>query len=863
MPSNKKHNLKDYAPHPFSIDYVYLHINIISASEVLVQSFLELSLGDKELTELELDGVGLDTREISLDGQRLSSDLYSIDANKLVISKKALAFAGARSWKLGSKVRLNPTENSSLKGMYLSSGVLVSQCEAEGFRHISWFIDRPDMLSRYICKLEADANLFPVLLSNGNVRERGDLPVGRHYCEYNDPLPKPCYLFAMVAGKLDRIQEPYQTGSGRKVSLNLYAAREQIDNCSFALSALQKAMRFDEQRYQLEYELDEFNIVAVEDFNAGAMENTSLNIFNSTCLLAKPDISTDADFERVEAIIAHEYFHNYTGNRVTLRDWFQLCWKEGITVYRDQQFTAAEHSAALKRTDDVALIQERQFLEDQSSLRHAPRPSGYNEIDNLYTLTVYEKGAEIMRVLENLLGSEQFASQLSAFLKQHSGQAITIEQFLSHMLASSPHKPEKFLRWFTYAGCPQLQMSWSPEADGLRTLDVRQLHHDGKPMRDSDVLLIPLSVALIDQRGVSEEQSLLLDKAHKQWTFGCDARSTISVLRDFSAPVRLLSNYSLEELALIQDNESDAVNRWWANRQIWRAALLGEQQDQAWRLLSRFFNKTLDNWRASDVETKLINARLMQEPPFEWFVDQYEQVEPIALHRQIQQLSARISTEFADHWRDIYQSLWQQRSHSYIWNGEQRALRVWQNLALKHLFAKDPGDGIIAVSSQVEQCNNFTDASAALGTALALGSIDQAKRISTLFKDQWAKHNHGYQRWLRCWAVRPQADTLTQVQLLMESPRFLLSNPNHVYSLIYAFANNKRALFMQPEISLAFIEAQITRIDAKNPQLAARLATSLADNPKLDANCRELLRASRTRMLQQPLSGQTSDQLAG
>ena len=863
MPSNKKHNLKDYAPHPFRIDYVYLHINIISASEVLVQSFLELTLAVKELTELELDGVDLDTREISLDGQRLSSDLYSIDANKLVISKKALAFAGSRSWKLGSKVRLNPTENSSLKGMYLSSGVLVSQCEAEGFRHISWFIDRPDMLSRYICKLEADANLFPVLLSNGNVRERGDLPVGRHYCEYNDPLPKPCYLFAMVAGKLDRVQENYQTSSGREVSLNLYAAREQIDNCSFALSALQKAMRFDEQRYQLEYELDEFNIVAVEDFNAGAMENTSLNIFNSTCLLANPSISTDADFERVEAIIAHEYFHNYTGNRVTLRDWFQLCWKEGITVYRDHQFTAAEHSEALKRIDDVALIQERQFLEDQSSLRHAPRPSGYNEIDNLYTLTVYEKSAEIMRVLESLLGSEKFNNQLGAFLKQHSGKAITIEDFLAYMLASSAHGPEKFLRWFTYSGCPHLQVSWSSESNGLRTLDVRQLHHDGKPMRDSDALLIPLPVALIDKLGVSEEQDLLIDKAHKQWTFGCDAHSTISVLRGFSAPVRLLCNYSLEELALIQDNENDAVNRWWANRQIWRAALMGEQQDQAWRLLSACFSKILANWSASDTETKLINARLLQEPPFEWFVDQYEQVEPLALHRQIQQLSARISTEFADHWRNIYQSLWQQRSHSYIWSGEQRALRVWQNLALKHLFAQDSGDGVIAISAQVEQCNNFTDAVAALNIALARGNLDQAKRVSALFKDKWAEHNHGYQRWLRCWATRPQADTLTQVQLLMESRRFVPSNPNHVYSLIYAFANNKRAIFMQPDISLAFVEDQITRIDAKNPQLAARLATSLADNPKLDANCRELLSNSRARMLKRPLSGQTSDQLNG
>ena len=864
MSTKHKHKLENYQPHPFYVDYVYLDINVLSASEVVVQSYLEVRLLQKELVDLELDGVNLDTREISLNGRVLRPDMYAIEGNKLRLSKSALAAGGSKNWKFGAKVRLNPTANTSLQGLYTSSGVLVSQCEAEGFRRITWFIDRPDIMSRYICRLEADANLFPVLLSNGNIRDKGDLPVGRHFCEYSDPNPKPCYLFAVAAGKLASVSDRHLTKSGKSIELNLYAAPNHVEDCRFALRSLQKAMAFDEERYGLEYDLDQFSIVAVDDFNAGAMENTSLNIFNSTYLLANQNISTDADYERVEAIIAHEYFHNYTGNKVTLRDWFQLCWKEGLTVYRDQQFTADAHSTSLKRIADVALIQERQFLEDQSSLRHAPYPDAYNEIDNLYTLTVYEKGAEIMRVLERLLGRVKFDAQLQKFLLGHSGKAITIEQFIEAMLASAKVKPAKFLRWFKYSGCPGLRARWQDAGDGLKTLELQQLRHDGRPLPESEALVMPVQVALLDKNGVSEETSLLLDKAKKSWNFGCAPNTTISLLRDFSAPVRLEMDYGLSELALIQDKETDAVSRWWANRQLWLAALSGKDSEQAWRYLLKFFDKHLARYDAGDAEARLLLAKLISPPSFDWFMDQYEQAQPLELWGQLRELKVKISCEFAQRWGRIYADLWAQRSHSYIWNTSQCAHRAWQNLALEYQFNSDPSGAWPAVSAQLEQSDNFTDASAALRIVLANGSLDQAQRISTAFNNKWVTHNNCYQSWLRAWASRPRADTLTQVQRLMEMPKFLISNPNHVHALIGCFARNLPAVFSQPEISLAFVETEIARIDARNPQLAARLATSLADRPKLADACRELLQASRERLLQsERLSAQTRDQLGG
>ena len=864
MKTTKKHQLKHYSPSPFRIDYVYLHVNILSLSEVIVESFLEISLLQDDLAPIELDGVDLDTREVSLNGQALRPDAYTIEHNKLRIGNQALATAGSKSWKIGTKVRLNPSQNTSLQGLYASSGVLVSQCEAEGFRRITWFIDRPDILSRYICRLEADSGLFPVLLSNGNVRSQGALPVGRHFCEYSDPNPKPCYLFAIAAGKLARVADKHNTANGRRIELNLYASADNIEDCRFALQSLQKALLFDELRYGLEYDLDQFSIVAIDDFNAGAMENTSLNVFNSAYLLANPSISTDADFERIESVIAHEYFHNYTGNRVTLRDWFQLAWKEGLTVYRDQQFTAHEHSASLKRIADVALIQEHQFLEDLSSLRHAPYPDGYNEIDNLYTLTVYEKGAEIMRMLERLLGENEFNHQLNTFLTSNSGKAITIEQFLEEMLVDSRIKADKFLRWFKYAGRPELQVHWQEADKESKTLKLQQLHHDGSPMRDNEALTMPVRIALIDAEGIIEEQNLLLDKARKSWTFTCSPTTTVSVLRDFTAPVRLRASYSLEELALIQDKESDAVNRWWANRQLWNAALGGGKQEQAWSLLRAYIAKQLNNLESSNNEERLLTAKLLALPSFAWFLDQHQSSQPLELQTRIQALQERVSAEFAERWRSLYNELWPQRSRSYVWNGAQRAHRAWQNLSLGYYFVSEPSSALSAALEQIEHSDNFTDAHAALTTVFNHGELDQAQNVGKLFNHKWVKHNNCYQSWLRAWASRPSEDTLTQVQLLMETAKFLISNPNHVHSLIGVFARNLPAIFANPSISLAFIETQIARIDARNPQLAARLAGSLADRPQLADSCRELLQASRTRLLQlttPPLSPQTQDQL--
>ena len=860
MTEPKKHLLTDYSPCPFRVDYVYLQVNIISPSEVFVHSFLEIGMHDKKqpLIDLCLDGQDLDTKEVSINGERLHPPAYSVDANQLCISRKALAAAGARNWKLGFKVKLNPNENSALQGLYLSSGVLLTQCEAEGFRRISWFLDRPDVLSRYICRIEADRSAFPVLLSNGNLRESGELPVGRHYAIYDDPHPKPCYLFALVAGKLARVGADYQSSSGRSVRLNLYATAEQLDECSFALGALQRAMRFDEERYGLEYDLDQFNLVAVEDFNAGAMENKSLNIFNSACLLADPKISTDSDFERVEAIIAHEYFHNYSGNKVTLRDWFQLCWKEGLTVYRDQQFTASEHSRALKRCADVALIQGHQFLEDESSLRHAPQPQGYNEIDNLYTLTVYEKSAEIMRMLSRLLGLRQFDQRLGEFLRAHSGEAITIQQFLQSMLSGHSCKAEQFQRWFEHEGCVQLRASWQTSSAGLKRLTLEQLNADGSPI--AAALPISVNVALLDKDGIFEEQSLLLDQTKHQWTFGCEADCTISLLRDFSAPVRLQCSYSLAELALLQSRESDPVSRWWANRQLWLAASVpGAQQAQAWRLLRDFIGEHLALGPNSDAELSLESCQLLSAPGLTWFCDQLQEVEPQRLHEQIARLRANISAEFAADWQRVYRQLFDADKPNYQWNLEQRATRAWQNLALLHHFNHTRDFSL--VSAQIEQSDNFTDASAALNAVLQIDNLDKARRAATLFAERWGQHNHGYQHGLRAWGQRPYADSLTQLQLLMESPRFLISNPNHVHALIYSFARNLPAIFLAPEISLAFVEAQILHIDGKNPQLAARLATSLADNPKLATECRAQLEAGRARLLTHQLSNQLRDQL--
>ncbi|GBD42735.1 Aminopeptidase N [bacterium HR40] len=838
--------LEDYRPPAFRTHAVELSFDL-DAERTEVD--MRARIRREREGPLVLYGRDLETLSFSVNGDPLDPADLPVDGETLTLEEVPDEI------ELAVRTRIAPRDNGTLMGLYESGGILCTQCEAEGFRRITWFQDRPDVLPTWRVKLVADRNRYPVLLSNGNPVDAGSHEDGRHYAVWDDPFPKPSYLFALVAGDLASIESRHRTPSGRDVVLRLWAPKRVVGRCRHALACLERAMRWDEEVFGLECDLDLYQIVAIDDFNFGAMENKGLNIFNSSALLADPDTATDADYVRILRIVAHEYFHNWTGNRVTLRDWFQLTLKEGLTVYRDQKFMEDVWSRAVARISDVVSLRESQFPEDASPLAHPVRPKQYIEINNFYTATVYQKGAEIVRMLESLLGRDTFVQGVREFLRRMDGRAATCEDFLAAMEAVSGRDLSAFARWYDQKGTPRVHLATGFEpADRRYWLEFRQVRPDG-----GDPLVLPIRVALLDGEGqhvrlrlagenepVGGERVLELAQESARFVFeDIGAPVVPSVLRFFSAPVRLDTAFSERDLAHLAEHDDDPVNRWDALQTLALRAMLAAhdgQRSEAGRILVGLFGRLL-----ARLPTDLaFAARLLALPSRTYLAQEREPVDPERVDKAWRQVRELVATAHAEDWRALYDRLapagrWQVDPHAV----GRRALR---NLALAWFAVAAPADGDALVRQQLREADNLTDRLAALAVACDL-QLPCLGEVMMTFYRRFAGEPLVVDKWFALQAGIEDDEAVARVRTLMRHPVFTLANPNRVRALLGTFAHANLRGFHRPDGSgYRLLADAILEIDRRNPQLAARLAAPLARFQRLEPGRRARMREELVRL---------------
>jgi aminopeptidase N len=855
--------LKDYRPSAYLIEEVALRVDLFE-ERALVCSRLSCRRNSQTAPDasLVLQGRKLVLKSVALDGVVLGQDQYRLDEETLTIETVPERFV------LTVETELYPQNNTSLDGLYRSSGNFCTQCEAEGFRKITYFLDRPDVLARYEVTISAEQQRYPVLLANGNLMEAGELPEGRHFARWQDPYPKPSYLFAMVAGNLVKIADTFVTRSGRRVALEIYVQAHNQDKCAHAMASLIKAMRWDEEVFGLEYDLDQYMIVAVDDFNMGAMENKGLNVFNSKYVLARPDTATDADYEGIEAVIAHEYFHNWTGNRVTCRDWFQLSLKEGLTVFRDQQFTADQVSHAVKRIHDVRLLRNVQFPEDNGPMAHPVRPDSFMEINNFYTVTIYEKGAEIIRMLHTLLGQELFRQGLALYLTRHDGQAATTDDFVQAMAEVSGRDLSQFKRWYTQAGTPRLAVQG--EYDGLActytlTLGQSTPSTPGQPEKES--LHIPVALGLLDNRGeemalicperqVEAERGLFeLRGAEESIRFsGVAEQPRLSILRNFSAPLKVDYACDEEELLFLFRHDQDPFNRWEAGQCLASRLLLGLVADfrnnRPLQLDQRFVEacgRLLEGEGAGD---NAFLALLLTLPSEEYLAEQMEVVDVEAIHAARTFARQTLARSLRPLWEQAYQS--NRVDGPYRYAPELAGQRAFRNLCLSYLVSLEDDAAVQLALAQFRGADNMTDQMVAFA-ALAHSARPERQQVIADFYRQWQTDPLVLDKWLAVQATAPLPETLGEVQALMNHPAFQLKNPNKVRALIGSFAASNPLCFHESSgRGYYFLAEQILALDPLNPQIAARLAARLGRGARYDEARRGLMRAQLERIATSP-----------
>jgi aminopeptidase N len=844
--------LRDYRRPAWSVEAVELDVDLgIDTTEIT--SRLTLRRDAAQALPLRLDGEGLELLAISLDGRALEADDYRYEQSVLEVS-------GARDGSvLETRVRVRPAANTALEGLYLSgpreTGFLLTQCEAEGFRHITFFPDRPDVLARYTVTLRADRERFPVLLAGGNPDGAGDLADGRRWARFVDPHPKPSYLFALVAGRLENIRRDYLTADGRKVELVMWSEAHVIDRCHYALDALERSMRWDERTYGRNYDLDVFHVVATHDFNMGAMENKGLNIFNAKFLLADPDSTTDEEYRAVEAVVAHEYFHNWTGNRVTCRDWFQLSLKEGLTVFREQQFSAEMNSPSLKRIEDVSLLRRTQFPEDAGPLAHPVRPTEYREINNFYTATVYEKGSELVRMLAGRLGQDGFRHGMDLYFERHDGQAATIEDFLAALGDANGIDLMPYLAWYGQAGTPRLRSEG--EYDAARreyTLTLSQQTRTTPGQPEKLPVPIPVKLSLFDPQGkmlplhldgqaTETERVVVVDKTSQRFVFRDVPSSPVaSLLRGFSAPVVLECDYSPAELALLLTHDADGFNRWEAGQQLAILAFdtLRDSTDasacKAWcdALTALFGNPLIDDALLADLLT----------PPGEIeFADRQSEVDPAKIHAQRQELQRRLALRIgAAALLDRYQSL-STGTHQQL-DADSQAKRRLKRRVLELLALLDTDQAHALAAHQYEAASGMTDRLAALGV-LVRDRAPQASAALADFRQRYADNPLALDKWFAVQAQVPGEAALASVMALENDPAFTLKNPNRARALLGAFASTNPSGFHRTDgAGYRLLAERLAQLDALNPQIAARLATAFNGWQRLEPVRREAAHAA-------------------
>jgi len=805
---------------------------------------------------LELDGDSLVLESVALNGRILEAGEYQDTGDRLVLAQVPEQF------ELTVVTWIEPQNNTRLEGLYKSSGMFCTQCEAEGFRCITYFPDRPDVMARFRVRIEAEREAYPVLLSNGNPVDRGDLDNGRHFVTWEDPFPKPCYLFALVAGDLVEKRDSFRTCSGRDIDLRMYVEPRNAEKCEHAMDSLKRAMRWDEEVFGREYDLDIFMIVAVDDFNMGAMENKGLNIFNSSCVLASQDTATDATFQRIEAIVAHEYFHNWSGNRVTCRDWFQLSLKEGFTVFRDSQFSADMGSATVKRIEDVTLLRTAQFAEDAGPMAHPVRPASYMEISNFYTLTIYEKGAEVVRMIRTLLGPELFRKGSDLYFERHDGQAVTTDDFVRAMEDASGRDLTQFRLWYEQAGTPVLTVSDDyDEGQGVYRLTIEQSIPDTPGQTNKKPQHIPFSLGLLNEHGQALplrlegesgeaplERVLELTEASHTFEFqGIESHPVPSLLRQFSAPVRVHYPWTREQLLFLMSYDPDGFNRWDAGQRLAVdiiQSLVGTPRDADIdsRLVTAYRHLLSD----SSLDQALV-AKMLNLPSEAYLIELADSADAPAIHeareRVLTYLAISLRSELVS---CIRRNLAQ---GDYQVTPEAVARRTLRNTALAWLLRINDEEAQALALSQFRDADNMTDRLGALAALVNSDYEEDRTRVLAEFYERFRNDPQVVELWFSVQAASSRTGQLPQIRALLEHEAFDWKNPNKVRSVIGSFAGQNLAAFHNPDGSgYDFLADQVCRLDDTNPQIASRLVTPLTRWRKFAPAYGALMRAALERV---------------
>ena len=831
--------LEDYRPPDWLVESVELDVTLDPVA-TLVRATLTLRPNGNGTAPapLMLDGDALELRALKLDGAALPPEQFVATADRLTIAQPP-----HRPFRLEIETVVDPSANTQLMGLYRSGSIYCTQCEAEGFRRITYFPDRPDVMAVYTTRIEAEKADAPVLLANGNLIASGDVPgTSRHFAVWHDPFPKPSYLFALVGGKLACVEDRFRTMSGREVTLRIYVEAGKEARCAYAMDSLKRAMRWDETAFGREYDLDIFMIVAVSDFNMGAMENKGLNVFNDKYVLASPETATDGDFDRIEAIIAHEYFHNWTGNRITCRDWFQLCLKEGLTVFRDQEFSADARSRAVERISDVRGLRAHQFIEDAGPLAHPVRPRLYHEINNFYTATVYEKGAEVVRMLKALLGPETFRQGMDLYFTRHDGEAATIEQFVQCFADVSRADLAQFMLWYSQAGTPELVATGSYDADAKTyRLDVAQTVPPTPGQPTKEAMVIPLAIGLVGRNGrdlplklrdgrTIERGVLTLTEPAKTFVFGDIGEPPVpSLNRGFSAPIKLIANLSADDLRFLAAHDADAFNRWQALQTLATRLLLENvaslraakpaRQDGG---LLHALGAILDD---GTLEPAFIALALTLPGESDLAREIGRDVDPDAIFAARSGLRAVVGEHLAGSLFDHYRRLSESRPYSP--DAASAGRRALRNICLDLLVATRRPDAVSLAARQYQAADNMTDRMAALST---LSLCDVPERAATLddFYARYADDPLIVDKWFTLQATIPEPATLDRVKALTGHRAFSFANPNRVRALIHAFAlANQREFNRADGAGYDFVVDTVLALDRKNPQLAAKLLAAM------------------------------------
>ncbi|MEE4889975.1 aminopeptidase N [Pseudomonas alliivorans] len=859
--------LKDYQAPEYLIDETNLTFELFD-DHSLVHAQLVMRRNPARgagLPPLVLDGQHLELLSVNMDDVELTATDYHLTEDHLTLHPKAERFT------VDSTVRIHPETNTALEGLYKSSGMFCTQCEAEGFRKITYYLDRPDVMSKFTTTVSAEKHSFPILLSNGNPVASGEEEDGRHWATWEDPFMKPAYLFALVAGDLWCVEDTFTTMSERVVTLRIYVEPENIDKCQHAMNSLKKSMRWDEETYGREYDLDIFMIVAVNDFNMGAMENKGLNIFNSSAVLARAETATDAAHQRVEAIVAHEYFHNWSGNRVTCRDWFQLSLKEGFTVYRDAGFSADMNSATVKRIQDVAYLRTHQFAEDAGPMAHAVRPDSFIEISNFYTLTVYEKGSEVVGMLHTLLGAEGFRKGSDLYFERHDGQAVTCDDFIKAMEDVNGIDLTQFKRWYSQAGTPRLAVSESYDsAAGTYSLTFRQScpTTPGQPGDQKQPFVIPVELGLLDSQGhdmalrLSGEASatgstrvLSVTEAEQTFTFvDVTEKPLPSLLRGFSAPVKLSFPYDRDQLMFLMQHDSDGFNRWDAGQQlsvqVLQEMIAKHQQGQALVMDQRLVT-ALGTVLADEQLDQAMVAEMLSLPGEAYLTEISEVANVEAIH------AARefARQQLAD---SLFEGLWARYQANreiskvtpYVAEAEHFARRALQNIALSYLMLSGKPQVLAATIDQFDTSDNMTERLTALAVLVNSPFTEERDKALAVFAENFKDNALVMDQWFSVQAGSNQPGGLQRVKDLMQHPAFNIKNPNKVRALIGAFAGQSLINFHAADGSgYRFLADLVIELNGFNPQIASRQLAPLTRWRKYDSARQALMKAELERIL--------------